>query len=173
MSIPILLLHRTEYLYDRKVSLSPHLFRLKPTARVSVLIESYALAIQPSNPTTHWQQDLYDNSLVRVDFSEPTDKMSAEVRLKAILEPHNPFDFLIDSYALVFPFGYPRLIQNDLLSYLEITDHGPALSTFVKEAGTFRGDIISFLVKLNNVIFNRIDYVQRMEKGIRTCEETL
>lgn len=173
MSVPISLLHKTEYVYDRKVSLSPHLFRLKPAAHAPAVIESYKLAVQPSNHTAHWQQDLYGNSLVRVDFFEPTDKMSAEVRLKAILEPHNPFDFLIDSYALAFPFAYPFPTQNDLLSYLEITDRGSALSMFVKEAGTFRGDIVGFLVQLNNMIFNRIGYVQRLEEGIRTCEETL
>src|SRR5690606_37440406 len=121
----------------------------------------------PSNHTAHWQQALYGNFLVRVDFSEPTDKMSAEVRLKAILKTHNPFDFLIESYALAFPFAYPIPIQNDLLSYLEITDCGPALSMFVKEARTFGGDIVSFLVKLNNMIFNRIGYIRRMEEGIR------
>lgn len=173
MSIPISLLHKTEYLYDRKVSLSPHLFRLKPAAHAPAVIESYRFAVQPSNHTAHWQQDLYGNSLMRINFSEPTDKMSAEVRLKAMLKGHNPFDFLIDSYALAYPFAYPSPTKNDLLSYLEITDSGPALAMFVKEAETFTGDIVSFLVRMNNMIFNRIGYIRRMEEGIRTCEETL
>ena len=47
MSIPISLLHKTEYLYDRKVSLSPHLFRLKPAAHAPAVIESYHFAVQP------------------------------------------------------------------------------------------------------------------------------
>jgi transglutaminase-like putative cysteine protease len=173
MAIRISLFHKIKYQYDRKVSLSPHLFRLKPAAHAHALIENYEFTVQPSTHRVHWQQDLYGNSLARVDFFEPAGEMSAEVRLQAILEAHNPFDFLIDDYALNFPFVYPSPIRNDLLSYLEITDAGPALSLFVNEARALEGDIVSFLVKLNNMVFNRIGYIQRTEEGIRSCEQTL
>ncbi|WAC13564.1 transglutaminase family protein [Dyadobacter pollutisoli] len=173
MSLSVAIYHKTEYVYDRKVFLSPHLFRLRPAAHAHAVINSYQLTILPPSHYIHWQQDLFGNFIARADFSEAINGMSLEVRLDATLNPYNPFDFLLDDFARFFPFYYPSRIQSDLASYTEILDWGPRITDLVQKARALTGDTIGFLVELNKLIYNHVGYIQRMQAGIQTCEQTL
>ncbi|NIJ54794.1 transglutaminase family protein [Dyadobacter arcticus] len=173
MSFLISLYHKTCYNYDRPVFLSPHIFRLKPAAHSQAIINSYSFHVEPQEHKVHWQQDVSGNFIARVDFDRSMEEMSVEIRLDATLTPTNPFDFLIDDYALTAPFFYPPQTRNDLWPYLEITDYGFLLSSLVSRAQNLRGDTISFLVNLNNLIYKEIAYSTRMEEGVLSSEQTL
>jgi transglutaminase-like putative cysteine protease len=173
MSFLISLYHQTSYVYDRPVFLSPHLFRLKPAAHSPSIVNHYSLTVQPPEHQLHWQQDVSGNFIARVDFERPMQKMSVEVRLEATLHPVNPFDFLIDDYALAAPFFYPPETRNDLWPYFEVTDYGLLLAALIERARKLGGDTIGFLVDLNNLIFREIAYSTRMEEGVLTSEQTL
>lgn len=56
MTIRVALNHKTQYLYDKPVQLSPHLFRLRPAAHSRTPIESYSLRIKPEQHFINWQQ---------------------------------------------------------------------------------------------------------------------
>ncbi|SEJ79873.1 Transglutaminase-like enzyme, putative cysteine protease [Dyadobacter sp. SG02] len=165
--------HKTVYTYDRSVFLSPHQFRLRPTAHSSAQIESYALMIQPDSHTTHWQQDVFGNFIARVDFDGPMESMTLTVRIDALLTPYDPFNVRIDDYAQHYPFQYPFTLHQDLLSYLEIIDHGPNLALFIQQLNLSDGDILGFLVSLNNRVFTHINYLKREEEGVWSSEQTL
>ncbi|MGN7885486.1 transglutaminase family protein [Dyadobacter endophyticus] len=169
----ISILHKTVYTYDRSVFLSPHQLRLKPTAHSSAKIESYSLQIQPDNNVTHWQQDVFGNFIARVDFDGPMESMALTVRINALLTPYDPFNVRIDDYAQSFPFKYPSTLQQDLLSYLEVTDQGPTLTGFIAQLDLSASDILGFLVLLNNRIYTRITYLKREQQGVWTSEQTL
>ena len=47
MAIRVAINHKTEYQYDRLVSLSPHIVRLRPAAHTRTPIHSYSLKISP------------------------------------------------------------------------------------------------------------------------------
>ena len=106
MSIKVALTHNTKYKFDRNVSLSPHVFRLRPATHCRTPILSYSLKITPENKFINWQQDPFGNILARVVFPEKTTRLSFEVEVIAEMIVINPFDFFVESYAENFPFSF-------------------------------------------------------------------
>ncbi|GAB2527828.1 transglutaminase family protein [Spirosoma aerophilum] len=173
MSVRVAIHHHTRYDYDRLVSLSPHLIRLRPVAHSPASIESYSLTIQPANHVIHWQQDPFGNFIARVDFWEPMSFLSIDVDIIARLEPVNPFDFLLDSYAISFPFAYEPQLKKDLAPYLDVTEQGHHWEQWLQTIDQTEQSTIDFLIMLNRRIFQDIAYTTRMEPGVQTPEETL
>jgi transglutaminase-like putative cysteine protease len=173
MPVRVAIHHHTQYDYDRVVSLSPHLIRLRPVAHSRAVIESYTLTIKPDNHVVHWQQDPFGNFVARVDFWEPMQMMSIDVDIIALLVPVNPFDFFLDTYAISFPFAYEPQQKKDLAPYLTIDDQGPHFSQWLQTIDQTNQNTIDFLIMLNKRIFQDIAYTTRMEPGVQTVEETL
>jgi transglutaminase-like putative cysteine protease len=173
MSTRVAIHHHTQYDYDRMVSLSPHLIRLRPVAHSRASIESYTLTIQPANHVVHWQQDPFGNFIARVDFWEPMQSMSIDVDIVAGLEPINPFDFFLDTYAISFPFAYDAQLKKDLSPYLDVTEQGEHFNQWLQTIDQTTQGTIDFLIELNKRIFLDIAYTTRMEPGVQTVEETL
>ncbi|MVM36021.1 transglutaminase [Spirosoma sp. HMF4905] len=173
MAVRVAIHHHTQYDYDRPVFLSPHFIRLKPAAHCPAIIESYSLTIQPANHILHWQQDPFGNFIARVDFGESMQMMSIEVEIIARLEPVNPFDFFLDTYAESFPFVYEDQLKKDLMPYLEVEEQGPYLTQWLQQIDQTKQNTIDFLIKLNKRVNQDIAYSIRMEPGVQTPEETL
>src|SRR6266404_6268058 len=121
MSIQVALHHKTEYHYDRAVTLQPQIIRLRPAPHCRTPILSYSLKVQPAKQFLNWQQDPYSNYLARIVFAEATVDLVAE--MVAI----NPFDFFVEDYADHYPFKYEADLAVELHPYLEIKESGPKL----------------------------------------------
>eukprot|EP01098_Paradermamoeba_levis_P015037 TRINITY_DN7434_c0_g1_i1.p1 TRINITY_DN7434_c0_g1~~TRINITY_DN7434_c0_g1_i1.p1 ORF type:complete len:296 (-),score=-37.88 TRINITY_DN7434_c0_g1_i1:841-1728(-) len=173
MAVRVAIHHHTQYDYDRAVFLSPHFIRLKPAAHCPAIIESYSLTIQPANHVLHWQQDPFGNFIARVDFWESMELMSIDIEIIARLEPVNPFDFFLDTYAESFPFVYEDQLKKDLIPYLEIEEAGPNFTQWLQKVDQTKQNTIDFLIKLNQQVNQDIAYSTRMEPGVQTPEETL
>ncbi|MEE4357213.1 MAG: transglutaminase family protein [Desulfococcaceae bacterium] len=173
MAIRVGLNHKTEYRYDRRVSLSPHIFRLRPAVHSRTPIEAYSLKIRPEKHFINWQQDPFGNWLARVVFLEKSDILSIEVDVVAEMTVINPFDFFVESYAEKFPFRYDEQLKKELIPYLEIRESGPLLMKYLEKADRSEQQINDFLVAMNQQLWKEISYTIRMEPGIQTCEETL
>ncbi len=173
MPVRVAIHHHTQYDYDRVVSLSPHLIRLRPVAHSRAVIESYTLTIKPENHVVHWQQDPFGNFVARVDFWEPMKMMSIDVDIVALLVPTNPFDFFLDTYAISFPFEYEPQLKKDLAPYMEIAEQGTHFKQWLQTIDQTPQGTIDFLIMLNKRIFQDIAYTTRMEPGVQTPEETL
>src|SRR5688572_24320533 len=96
MSIHVALSHRSHYRYDRAVSHSAHVIRLRPAPHCRTPILSYSLKIQPSNHFINWQQDPFGNYLGRLVFPETSSELLVEVDLIAEMAVLNPFDFFLE-----------------------------------------------------------------------------
>src|SRR5580698_1457773 len=106
MPIQVALHHKTEYHYDRPVTLLPQVIRLRPAPHCRTPILSYSLKVQPAEQFLNWQQDPYSNYLARIVFLEPTRAFVVAVDLIAEMVSVNPFDFFVEDDAQKYPFGY-------------------------------------------------------------------
>ena len=174
MTIRVALHHKTHYKFDRLVNLSPHVIRLKPAAHTRTPIHAYTLNILPKEHFINWMQDPFGNFQARVVFPEKTDHLSIEVEVIADMTVINPFDFFVEEYAELFPFEYPKELQDELQPYLEITEKGDKLVQWVDELKLEdEMKINDLLVYLNQQVEKEIDYTIRMEAGVQDCETTL
>lgn len=109
MALKVVISHRTQYKYDKKVSLSPHIIRLRPAPHCRTPIESYSLKIKPKNHFINWQQDPFGNYLARLVFPERTDEFCIDVEIIADMITINPFDFFVEEGAKDYPFEYKKI----------------------------------------------------------------
>ena len=72
MAIKVAINHRTDYEYDRPVTLAPHTIRLRPAPHCHTTVCSCSLSVQVSMHFLSWQQDSRGNYLARTVFPEPT-----------------------------------------------------------------------------------------------------
>lgn len=97
MSIQVALNHVTHYRYDRLVTLSPQVVRLRPAAHSRTPIVAYSLRVTPAEHFINWQQDPHGNYLARLNFPEKTRELRVEVDLVAQLSVINPTAAVADA----------------------------------------------------------------------------
>ena len=114
MGIKVALHHRTQYLYDKAVSLGPQIIQLRPTPHCRTPILSYSLDITPADCILNWQLDPQANYLARLLFLNKTTEFAVDVNLVADLAPVNPFAFFLEPGFETFPFEYSRELAKDL-----------------------------------------------------------
>ncbi len=173
MSIQVALNHRTQYRYDKAVSVGPQVIRLRPAPHCRTPILSYSLSVTPAGHLLNWQLDPHNNHLARLLFPDKTTEFVVEVDLVAELSPFNPFDFFLEPGVEDYPFEYAPELAKDLEPYRRVDAAGPLLQALLGKLSRERRGTISFLVDVNRRVRNEIDYVTRLDPGVQTCEQTL
>jgi uncharacterized protein (DUF2126 family) len=173
MTIRVKLLHITDYRFDRLVSLSPHVLRLRPAVHCRTPIRGYSLRVSPGQHFLNWQQDPFGNHLARLVFPERTDHLRVEVEVIAEMTVINPFDFFLEPFAERFPFAYGERDRRELAPYLDREPAGPLLRAWLDTVPRAPVPTIDFLVDLNRRLERDIAYTVRLEPGVQSCEETL
>jgi uncharacterized protein (DUF2126 family)/transglutaminase-like putative cysteine protease len=173
MAIHVALSHSTRYRYDRPVSLSPHIVRLRPAPHCRTPVVSYSLKVDPRTQFLNWQQDPHGNYLARVVFLEKTRELTVAVDLVVELSVINPFDFFLEPSAEKYPFNYEPWLAKDLAPFVDSTPAGPKLCELLQRIDRRPRRTIDFLVELNRQLSQDIRYVIRLEPGVQTPEETL
>ncbi|WP_110641399.1 transglutaminase family protein [Salinicola sp. CPA57] len=173
MTLRVALSHRTSYIFDRPVNLSPHLIRLRPAPHCRTPIEAYSLSVSAKPQFLSWQQDPFGNFIARVVFPEPVTRLDVAVEVIAPMTVINPFDFFVESYAENYPFAYPEALRKELAPYLEIGERGERLMAWLAKVPRESSGIADFLVMLNQRLQQDISYLVRMEPGVQSGEETL
>lgn len=173
MSIQVVLNHRTEYRYDKAISIGPQVIRLRPAPHCRTPILGYSLSVTPAGHLLNWQLDPHNNYLARILFADKTNEFVAEVELVAELSAFNPFDFFLEPGAENYPFEYGPELAKDLEPYRSVEPASPLLQAFLGNLSRQTQGTISFLVDLNRRVRNEIDYVERLDPGVQTSEQTL
>lgn len=172
MSIRASIYHLTHYRYDRPVTLSPQVIRLRPAPHSRTKVLSHSLKVSPSGHFVNHQQDPYGNWLARFVFPEPVREFKIEVDLVADMSVYNPFDFFVEERAETWPFDYPPELSEDLQIYRRLDPTGPRMKAFLETIPRDELRTVDFIVMLNARVSEAVGYVIRMEPGVQTPEET-
>ncbi|HXZ17132.1 MAG TPA: transglutaminase family protein, partial [Roseiarcus sp.] len=173
MSIRAAIHHLTHYRYDRPVTLSPQIIRLRPAPHSRTRVISHSLKVSPAGHFVNHQQDPYGNWLARYVFPELVTEFRIEVDVVADMTVYNPFDFFVEESAEHWPFDYGEELKPDLVIYRTPEPAGPRLQAFLDGLDRSETRTVDFVVDLNRGLSHKIKYVIRMEPGVQTPEETL
>ena len=173
MTIRVALHHKTSYSYDRLVTLSPQVIRLRPAPHCRTPIVSYSLKVEPEKQFLNWQQDPYGNFLARMVFPDLTKRLSVEVDLVVEMTVINPFDFFLEPEATNFPFEYSPSLAEQLQPYLVTGHRSAVMQSFVDNAPRHSVTTNDCIVDFNQYVQRAVGYVIRLEPGVQSCEETL
>jgi uncharacterized protein (DUF2126 family)/transglutaminase-like putative cysteine protease len=173
VSIHVALNHVTHYRYDRPVTLSPQIARLRPAPHCRTPIISYSMRVEPAQHFINWQQDAFANYQARLVIPEKVREFKVTIDLVAEMAVYNPFDFFLEPGAENFPFTYAPELAAELAPYLVKKKMTPAFAKFVASVDRKERRTIDFLVELNQRLQHDIRYLIRMEPGVQTPEETL
>ena len=170
------ILHRTTYVYSGRVQLGTHALRLRPREGYDLRIESSRLNIQPE-ALLRWHRDVEGNSVATADFSGPSEQLFIESILMIQQYDQEPLNFLVEDYALDYPFAYTPEDSSILQPYRsEPSQQVDALLTQWMSSLWQPGEPIescSLLERVNLAIHSQISYQRREEAGVQTPAETL
>ena len=167
--------HVTEYRFSAPVSLLPHRLLLRPRENHNVRIESSVLEIFPAH-SLQWKRDVLDNSVAVVAFPEPADRLRITSNVVIQHYEENPFDFLVDDYAVNHPFDYAKQEQADLAPFREAVYPADreAVQRWLDGLGLLRPmQTFTLLDRVNREILGRFFYQMREEPGVQPPAQTL
>ncbi len=167
--------HVTEYRFAAPVSLQPHRLLLHPRESHQIRIESSLLDIYPAH-TVQWKRDVLDNSVAVVRFSEMTERLLITSNVVIQHYDDNPFDFLIDDYAVNHPFAYESAEQAELAPFRQPVYPADQLAVkiWLDSLGLVRPiQTYSLLDQINRSITSQFSYQMREEPGVQTPAFTL
>lgn len=165
--------HRTTYSFDRAVVASPHILRLRPVASPWTAVLHHEQRVAPAEHLLHWQQDPFGNHVARVSFLGPISGIDIEVEIVAELTPRNPFDFLLDPSAELWPFAYGQPLSKDLGHHLDADPAGPLVTGFLADIDRSPRPTIGVLGEIGLAVAGTVRHEVRTETGILSTEETL
>jgi transglutaminase-like putative cysteine protease len=166
--------HETKYQFSTPVTFNPHRLLIRPRAGHDVHIESSRLYITPAN-TVKWQRDVFDNSLAVVSFQASSNKLIIASEVVIQHYEHAPFDFLVDDYALHYPFQYAAGEQPDLASFqqLKFSNDQGRVKDWLQQLNLFGRQTFDLLMTLNLAIHRQLRYQVREEAGVQSPAQTL
>lgn len=162
--------YRADYHYETPVGFSPHLVRIFPRQDPAVHCERMAFSTAPDAVVQH-RLDLFDNLVGRCFFPQPREHLPFHLELDLVLQPKNPFHFLLDEHALTLPFLYTPQELRVLTPYLERGESfplPPELSPSAHPRPTVDG-----LTAMNTWVHQNITYERREDGDPHPPAETL
>lgn len=158
------IIHRTVYTYNQPVWLKPHLIRLKPRSDSWQQLHSFSWIIDPIPQTVSQVIDLDGNNLIKVWFTEATERLELKFISQIETTKTNPFDYLLEPWAVKLPIDYPSSLLAQLQPYLH--PYSRLLDPIVLELAQeidleVNGNTISFLSSLNQCLYESCDYIAR------------
>lgn len=174
------IIHRTYYHFSNPVMLGRHIFRVYPRESRDCRVESFSLVLSPDVPL-HWQKDVEDNSIAIANLGITAQILSVESDVIIQQYSDNPFDFILEEYALQYPqsgsFTY-SVDENNVLEPYRVLPPEKTYSQLVMWISRFwrRDEAIHthmLLERLCKGIYNTFSYTLRDEPGVQTAIQTL
>jgi transglutaminase-like putative cysteine protease len=156
--------HQTTYTYSQTIRLQPHLLRLQPRSDSWQSLHQFSYAIAPNPFTRSSFNDFDGNCLTQLGFEQPTQQL--QVTAKSIVETKqsNPFNFLLEPWAIRLPIDYPASILSQLQPYLQpyFGSFDPEVIQLARKLSCdAQGDVIAFLMALTQYTYETCAYTIR------------
>lgn len=174
------IIHRTYYHFSGPVTLGRHSFRIYPRESRECRVESFNLIITPDVPL-RWQKDVEDNSIAITNLGIVAQTLSVESEVIIQQYSDNPFDFILEEYALNYPrsgsFTY-TIDEGNLLEPYRVLPPEATYDRLIAWIATFwrRTEAIQTHVLLERLcrgIYSTFSYTIRDEPGVQTAIQTL
>ena len=166
--------HLTEYFFPTQVTLNQHRLLLRPREGHDVRIESSRLEITPAY-NIKWQRDVFDNSLAIVNFQGISNKLT--IASEVVIQHYAPvpYDFLLEGYAVNYPFSYAVGDQINLAAFQQpvFFNDQRAINDWLQQMDLKGMETFALLVKLNQAISRQFRYRTREEAGVQSPGQTL
>lgn len=158
------------------MTLLPHRLLLRPRESHALRIQSSSLLIQPAH-SIRWRRDALDNSVAIVSFLAPSHYLRIASDLIVELYDEAPLDFLVDRYAVIYPFDYLFEEQPDLETFRQSVYFmsRPAVMRWLDSLGCLSEPIETFVLldRMNRAIADKFRYQARLEPGVQSPADTL
>lgn len=168
--------HLTAYEFSNPVTLQPHRLLIRPREGHDVRIESSKLNISPAH-RVKWYRDVFDNSVAVVSFRETAQQLTIDSEVVIQHYEEAPLDFIVDDYAVDYPFEYRKEERVDLAPFQQLvySDHQSVLRDWLKDLDLMPGKVETYVLLdgLNRIITNEFRYMIREEQGVQSPAETL
>ncbi len=169
--------HTTCYDYDQPVTFAPHALYLRPRESARQKLHEFSLTITPE-PRRLITADAEGNTLDWAQFPADAPTTHLEFRSEFMIETLdvNPFDFLLKSSAITYPFSYDeteRQVLVPALTWMPGTDTAELQAWLAQHYPLPPADTVQYLIGLNHAVHVHLSYTRRDEPGIQTPSETL
>jgi transglutaminase-like putative cysteine protease len=158
--------HSITYTYDRPVTLSPHVIRLRPRSDIIQQLHQFSLSVTPMPRSLSENVDLDGNVISKIWFSEDeTTRLSIQMICQVTTHCTNPFNYLLEPWATELPIDYPTSLSQQLQPYLSgqfSAGLDPIAIQLAQEIWQqTSGNTLSFLSELNQRIYHHCNYAIR------------
>jgi len=159
------IVHITDYNYQQSVTLMPHTIRLIPRSDAEQKVHQFSVEIDPKPTGICYNSDLEGNVVLQAWFNETTNFLRVKVSSKIETLRKNPFDYLLEPFALKLPIDYSTSLLTQLSPYLQrnylgnIDPIAYQLAQEILVASDYQTSI--FLNKLNQQIYDNCQYLIR------------
>ncbi|MFP4008867.1 MAG: transglutaminase N-terminal domain-containing protein [Spirulinaceae cyanobacterium] len=153
--------HKTIYTYSQFVNLRPHLLRLQPRCDSGQKLHQFDYEITPQPARSCSFIDFDGNNITQIYFEQPTKTLQITAQSSVETQQTNPFNFLLEPWAVSLPIDYPSSIVSQLHPYLQPLGGGfdPEVRQLARNLWQdTQGDGVAFLMSLNQYIYKNCDY---------------
>lgn len=170
------IIHRTHYRYASPVTFQTHRLVVRPREGHDLRVERLNLTISPTADVI-WTRDIFGNSVAHAHFNEQATELKFDVdvvvrRFFDIDSPPpashspSPYPFQYDTLEHGIVVGYLTPVYGEEIAAVqEFIQTLPHPSTFVSAE--------AFVVRLAEIIGEKINYQRREQKGVQSPATTL
>lgn len=165
--------HQLLYSYSEPVMLDPHVLYLHPLSTPFLRVKHFDLQIIPKPTFLIKNLDAENNIQFVTYYQQATSSLAIMMEAEVENTQENPFDFIVYPFdSQQIPFDYPDQVKSLLQPYLIKDNITPLVQEFAQQVlSKAKANTLSFLLQLNQTIFQNFAYEVR-DEGIAQSPET-
>lgn len=155
--------HRTTYVYPSPVNLTPHLLRLRPRTTARQTLQTFTQSILPRPAGSSRVTELDGHEIAKLWFEEATDTLEIETRSRVETHLANPFDYVLEPWAVTLPIDYPASLDRQLQPYVHRQGFDDAIAAQLARElwQETEGNTVAFVGAVCQSIYQQCDYILR------------